>query len=67
MTTIINSHDMNSVMEIGENIVFIDKGEKSWQGTKEQIFTTGNNTLDDFVFASNLYQEIKELHVKKLL
>ncbi len=66
MTTIINSHDMNSVMEIGENIVFIDKGEKSWQGTKEQIFTTGNKSLDDFVFASNLYQEIKELHAKKL-
>jgi len=67
MTTIINSHDMNSVMEIGENIVFIDKGEKSWQGAKEQIFTTDNKALNDFVFASNLYKEIKELHAKKTI
>jgi phospholipid/cholesterol/gamma-HCH transport system ATP-binding protein len=67
MTTIINSHDMNSVMEIGENIIFIDNGEKSWQGTKEQIFTTGNQIMDDFVFASNFYKEIKALHTKPSL
>jgi len=62
ITTIINSHDMNSVMEIGENIVFIDNGEKSWQGNKNEIFDTGNPALDDFVFASELYKKVKIVH-----
>lgn len=62
ITTIINSHDMNSVMEIGENIVFIDNGEKSWQGNKSEIFDTGNPALDDFVFASELYKKVKIVH-----
>ncbi|MDR1653651.1 MAG: ATP-binding cassette domain-containing protein [Prevotellaceae bacterium] len=62
ITTIINSHDMNSVMEIGENIIFINKGEKAWQGTKEQIFTSQNVELDAFVFASELYKKVKEAH-----
>lgn len=49
MTTIINTHDMNSVMGIGENIVFLNKGYKEWVGTKEEIFTAKNEALDDFV------------------
>ena len=53
MTTIINSHDMNSVMGIGENIVFLDKGHKEWVGNNEEIFTSDNKALNDFVFASN--------------
>ena len=60
ITTIINSHDMNSVMEIGENIIFINQGEKAWQGTKEDIFHADNEDLNDFVFASELYKKVKK-------
>jgi len=60
ITTIINSHDMNSVMEIGENIIFINKGEKAWQGTKDDIFHVDNEDLNDFVFASELYKKVKK-------
>jgi phospholipid/cholesterol/gamma-HCH transport system ATP-binding protein len=59
ITTIINTHDMNSVMEIGDNIIFIYKGKKEWQGNKEEIFSSENQHLQDFVFASNLYKKIK--------
>ena len=62
ITTVINTHDMNSVMEIGENIVFIEKGEKAWQGTKDEIYDTGCETLEEFVFASELYQKVKIAH-----
>jgi len=62
ITTVINTHDMNSVMEIGENIVFIEKGEKAWQGTKDDIYNTGCETLEEFVFASELYKEVKIAH-----
>lgn len=65
MTTIINTHDMNSVMEIGENICFIYKGEKAWQGSKDQIFETGCEPLEQFVFASNLFKEVKRAHFLK--
>lgn len=60
ITTIINSHDMNSVMEIGENIIFIEKGVKAWQGTKEDIFQVESQSLNDFVFASELYKKVKK-------
>ena len=63
ITTIINSHDMNSVMEIGENIIFINKGEKAWQGTKEDIFHVENEDLNNFVFASELYKKVKKANV----
>lgn len=53
---------MNSVMEIGENIIFINKGEKAWQGSKEQIFNSQNIALEDFVFASELYKKVKVTH-----
>jgi phospholipid/cholesterol/gamma-HCH transport system ATP-binding protein len=62
ITTIINSHDMNSVIEIGENIIFINKGEKAWQGTNKDIFNANNQELDDFVFASELYKKVKQAH-----
>lgn len=59
ITTIINSHDMNSVMEIGDNIIFINKGEKAWQGNKSEIFHVQNQELNDLVFASELYKQVK--------
>lgn len=59
MTTIINTHDMNSVMGIGENIVFIDKGEKAWQGNSGEIMDSTNERLNSFIFASDLFKKIK--------
>ncbi|MBR4995018.1 MAG: ATP-binding cassette domain-containing protein [Alistipes sp.] len=59
ITTIINTHDMNSVMEIGEKIVFIHEGNKWWEGTKDDIFHTENRELDDFVFASAMAKRAK--------
>jgi phospholipid/cholesterol/gamma-HCH transport system ATP-binding protein len=65
ITTIINTHDMNSVMEIGENILFIADGEKCWVGNKSNILNTQNPTLNAFVFASPFsksLREYKQLH-----
>ena len=50
---------MNSIMEIGAHIILIDKGRKAWEGSKDDIFTSDNKALDDFVFASDLYKKIK--------
>lgn len=60
ITTVINSHDMNSVMEIGENIIFIEKGEKAWQGSNTDIFHVDNESLNNFVFASKLFKQVKK-------
>ncbi|MDE6074110.1 MAG: ATP-binding cassette domain-containing protein [Muribaculaceae bacterium] len=60
ITTIINTHDMNSVLGIGENIVFLNKGHREWVGDKNKIFTTVNEALNDFVFATRLFQEVKD-------
>ena len=60
ITTIINTHDMNSVMGIGENIIFIYKGQAAWTGNKDQIMTSTNKKLNDFIFASDLFKKVKE-------
>lgn len=60
ITTIINTHDMNSVLGIGENIVFINKGYRDWVGDKNKIFRTSNEALNEFVFATKLFQEVKD-------
>ncbi len=60
ITTIINTHDMNSVLGIGENIVFLNKGHREWVGDKHKIFTTSNEALNEFVFATRLFQEVKD-------
>ena len=52
ITTIINSHDMNSVIEIGENIIFLKEGYKIWQGTNKEILNSGNDEVEDFVYSS---------------
>jgi phospholipid/cholesterol/gamma-HCH transport system ATP-binding protein len=64
ITTVINTHDMNSVMEIGENIVFLKNGLKAWQGTKEEIFRTDNQAVVDFVYSSNLFKKVREAYLK---
>ncbi len=61
MTTIINTHDMNSVMGIGDMIVFIYQGKKIWEGTKDDIFHVDNKYLNDFVFASPLSKRIRNM------
>lgn len=64
-TTIINTHDMNSVMGIGENIVFICEGHKEWQGTKDEIINAQNQHLNDLVFASDLFKKVKEVEIEE--
>ena len=61
ITTIINTHDMNSVMGIGENIIFIYKGNAEWTGNKDQIVSSTNKRLNDFIFASDLFKKVKEV------
>lgn len=61
MTTLINTHDMNSVMEIGENIIFINEGTKCWEGNNENIFFSENKELNEFVFASELCKRIRDV------
>jgi len=60
MTTIINTHDMNSVMEVGDKIIYIHEGCKWWEGTNEEIFDTDNKELNDFVFASAKMKKLKK-------
>jgi len=61
ITTIVNTHDMNSVMEIGEHIAYINKGEIWWTGSKEDLIKSDNKELNDFVFASELFKRIKNV------
>lgn len=61
MTTVINTHDMNSVMNIGDNIIFIKEGVLEWQGDKHQVITSNNKALNDFIFASDLFRKVKEV------
>ena len=66
ITTIINTHDMNSVMGIGENILFIYQGHKEWQGKSEDIMTSDNERLTDFIFASDLLKKMKRSEMERL-
>ena len=60
ITTIVNTHDMNSVMEIGENIAFINQGEIWWTGNKDELLNSDNKELNSFVFASKLFKRLKQ-------
>lgn len=64
ITTVINTHDMNSVMEIGEKIIFLKEGILAWEGTKKEIFKTDNEAIVDFVYSSNLFKKIKKVQLK---
>ena len=59
ITTIINSHDMNSVIEIGENIIFLKEGYKIWQGTNKEILKSTNKEVEDFVYSSKLLKKLR--------
>jgi len=65
ITTVINSHDMNSVMEIGEKIVFLKDGLKAWEGSKETIFKTDNDVVTDFVYSSNLFKKVRKMYIEE--
>ena len=66
ITTVVNTHDMNSVMGIGENIVFIYQGHKEWQGCSADIMSSTNEKLTDFIFASDLLKRMKRAEMEKL-
>ena len=65
ITTVINSHDMNSVMEIGEKIVFLKDGLKAWEGSKDTIFKTDNEVVTDFVYSSNLFKKVRKMYLEE--
>lgn len=66
ITTVINTHDMNSVMEIGEKIVFLKNGFLEWEGDKNQIFKTDNQAVTEFVYSSNLFKKVRDAQLKGL-
>jgi phospholipid/cholesterol/gamma-HCH transport system ATP-binding protein len=65
ITTVVNTHDMNSVMEIGEKIIFLKEGLLAWEGTKKEIFKTDNEAIIDFVYSSNLFKKIRKAQNKR--
>ena len=62
ITTIINTHDMNSVMEIGEKIIFLKNGQKEWEGNNNEIFKSENKSLNEFVYSSELFKKVKKIY-----
>ena len=64
ITTVINSHDMNSVMEIGQKIVFLQHGLKAWEGSNKDIFKTDNEAVTDFVYSSNLMKKVRRMYLE---
>lgn len=65
-TTIINTHDMNSVMGIGEHILFIYQGNNEWEGTKDEVVSSDNEKLNSFIFASDLFRKVKEAEIEEM-
>ena len=65
ITTVINTHDMNSVMEIGEKIIFLKDGEKHWEGTNKEIFKTDNETVTNFVYSSELFKKARKVYLEE--
>ena len=65
IVTVINTHDMNSVMEIGEKIVFLKDGLKAWEGSKETIFRTDNEVVTNFVYSSNLFKKVRKMYLEE--
>ncbi|MEP0212707.1 MAG: ATP-binding cassette domain-containing protein [Cellulophaga sp.] len=65
ITTVINTHDMNSVMEIGEKILFLKNGHKEWEGTNKEIFKTDNKAVTDFVYSSELFKKVRQMYIEE--
>lgn len=64
ITTVINTHDMNSVMEIGEKIVFLKNGLLEWEGSNKEIFKTDNEAVTDFVYSSELFKRVRKMYIE---
>ena len=65
ITTVINTHDMNSVMEIGEKIIFLKDGIKEWEGTNKEIFKTDNAAVTNFVYSSELFKKVRQMYIEE--
>ncbi|NNJ87875.1 MAG: ATP-binding cassette domain-containing protein [Eudoraea sp.] len=65
ITTVINSHDMNSVMEIGEKIIFLKDGHKEWEGSNKEIFKTDNAAVTNFVYSSELFKKVRQMYIEE--
>ncbi|WP_339711704.1 ATP-binding cassette domain-containing protein [uncultured Kriegella sp.] len=65
ITTVINTHDMNSVMEIGKKIIFLKDGLKEWEGTNKEIFKTENKAVTDFVYSSDLFKKVRQMYIEE--
>ncbi|SMC65696.1 ABC transporter ATP-binding protein [Cellulophaga tyrosinoxydans] len=65
ITTVINTHDMNSVMEIGQKILFLKNGLKEWEGTNKEIFKTDNAAVTDFVYSSELFKKVRQMYIEE--
>ncbi|WP_281541046.1 ABC transporter ATP-binding protein [Maribacter aestuarii] len=65
ITTVINTHDMNSVMQIGEKILFLKNGFKEWEGTKNEIFKTDNEAVTNFVYSSDLFKKVRQMYIEE--
>ena len=66
ITTVVNTHDMNSVMEVGDNIIYMYQGLKEWEGSNKEIIFSKNQRLNDFIFASEFLQEAKEMRILEI-
>ena len=62
ITTIINTHDMNSVIEIGEKVLFLENGNKGWEGSNKEVFNTENQTVSNFIYSSNLFKKVRKVY-----
>lgn len=65
ITTVINTHDMNSVMQIGEKIIFLKDGLKEWEGSKHEIFKTDNEAVTSFVYSSDLFKKVRQMYIEE--
>ena len=65
ITTVINTHDMNSVMQIGEKIIFLKDGLLEWEGTKNEIFKTDNESVTNFVYSSDLFKKVRQMYIQE--
>ena len=63
ITTVVNTHDMNSVMEIGDHIIYMHKGLKEWEGTRKEIILSKNDLLNEFIFASEFLKDAKDMRM----
>jgi phospholipid/cholesterol/gamma-HCH transport system ATP-binding protein len=63
MTTVVNTHDMNSVMEVGDHIIYMNQGQKEWEGTNKEIIYSKNEKLNEFIFASEFLKDAKDMRM----